>query len=254
MIMCYCLTHCFLLWSPSWIIATMFYLLPAGIASSSRLCCPPGWTDPQWSPAGTGERHRSPQIPDRAPGTHLHLQSIPQCIPVAQILGREQRASCLLTPSIFVAEVREPPHVAQTDDISTYGQEKLHLTAPVSSLLHLGLLVFGCTCFIHHPPKLCLNQIHCVQIFFAFIFIPNSVSCNEQLPQLLISSRWKLSPVVLSVSCLCWPDVRWQRFMFPAVSHTSCLSRAAAGCVPRPKWLKWAHSPFSYIQRQVAFL
>ena len=172
----------------------MFYLLPAGIASSSRLCCPPGWTDPQWSPAGTGERHRSPQIPDRAPGTHLHLQSIPQCIPVAQILGREQRASCLLTPSIFVAEVREPPHVAQTDDISTYGQEKLHLTAPVSSLLHLGLLVFGCTCFIHHPPKLCLNQIHCVQIFFAFIFIPNSVSCNEQLPQLLISSRWKLSP------------------------------------------------------------
>lgn len=30
-----------------------------------------------------------------------------------------------------------------------------------------------------------------------------------------------LVSMLLFLCCLCWPDVKWQRFMFPAVSHTS---------------------------------
>lgn len=35
-----------------------------------------------------------------------------------------------------------------------------------------------------------------------------------------------LVSVLPLLSCLCWPDVRWQRFMFPAVSHTSSSATA----------------------------
>ncbi len=40
------------------------------------------------------------------------------------------------------------------------------------------------------------------------------------MPESLVCAALLVS-VLLSLSCLCWPDVRWQRLMFPAVSHTS---------------------------------
>lgn len=135
------------------------YLLPVGIASSSKWCRPPEYTGLWPSPARTGVRHRSPRIPDMAQGMHLNVQSIQHCVPVPQNLGNRLWASYLLTPSVFVAEVRKPPHVAQADNISRHGQEKLHLTSPVSSLLQLHLLAFSCAFFIQHGQKLSLNPV-----------------------------------------------------------------------------------------------
>lgn len=39
----------------------------------------------------------------------------------------------LFTSSIFVAEVREPPDVSQTDDLPGYGQKELSLGGPLAS-------------------------------------------------------------------------------------------------------------------------
>lgn len=188
-----------LCYNKSWIV----YLLPVGTASSSRSHCPPGCTDQWWSPAGTGVHHRSPQTPDMAPGMHLNLQNTQQCIPVLHFLDSKYWASCSLTPSIFVAEVREPPHVAQSDNISCHSQEKLHLTAPVSSLLHLSLLVLAWKDFIQHTQNLSLNPIFLltsmlgVQLLSASILTCKSVSCNEQLPEQLISSQCTMNEIYI---------------------------------------------------------
>ena len=49
-----------------------------------------------------------------------------------------------LTSPVFVAEVGEPPDVAQPDDLPGHGQHKLHLVVPLASILHLlpGFLVW----------------------------------------------------------------------------------------------------------------
>lgn len=44
---------------------------------------------------------------------------------------------------------------------------------------------------------------------------------NKKTAVVSVIRSASLVSVLLSLSCLCWPDVRWQRFMFPAVSHTS---------------------------------
>ncbi len=47
----------------------------------------------------------------------------------------------LLTSTILVAEIREAPHVSQSNDLSGHRQDKLQLVAPLSSVLHLHLRV-----------------------------------------------------------------------------------------------------------------
>ncbi len=47
----------------------------------------------------------------------------------------------LLTSTVLVAEIREAPHVSQSNDLSGHRQDKLQLVAPLSSLLHLHLRV-----------------------------------------------------------------------------------------------------------------
>ena len=42
------------------------------------------------------------------------------------------------TSSIFVAQVREPPHISQAYDLSCDSQEELHFVRPLSSGLGAG--------------------------------------------------------------------------------------------------------------------
>lgn len=44
-----------------------------------------------------------------------------------------------LTSSVFVAEVREAPHVAQPNDGTGNREKKLHLVAPLAPFLYLIL-------------------------------------------------------------------------------------------------------------------
>ena len=48
-----------------------------------------------------------------------------------------------LTSSILVAEVREPPDVAEADDLPGDGQEELDLVVPVAPLMVLLLVHTG---------------------------------------------------------------------------------------------------------------
>lgn len=45
------------------------------------------------------------------------------------------------TSSVLVAEVREPPHVAQADDLSRHGQEELSLASPLAP--GMQAIIFG---------------------------------------------------------------------------------------------------------------
>lgn len=65
-----------------------------------------------------------------------------------------------LTPSIFVAEVRKPPHISKANNISCHSQKKLHLTAPVSSLLHLCWGCFLSTFLVWHVSKRRPDPVH----------------------------------------------------------------------------------------------
>lgn len=52
------------------------------------------------------------------------------------------KPSGVLTPSVLVADVREPPDVAQIDGESDDGEEEIHLFAPL--VPGVGLGVWGC--------------------------------------------------------------------------------------------------------------
>lgn len=72
-----------------------------------------------------------------------------------------------LTSSVLVAEIWEPPHVAESDDLSGHREHELQLTAPLAALVHgarvrsLGVFrvppvhhghgLVGC----HHLPTAC---------------------------------------------------------------------------------------------------
>lgn len=45
----------------------------------------------------------------------------------------------LLTSTVLIAEIREAPHVSQSDDFSGHREDKLQLVAPLSSFCHLHL-------------------------------------------------------------------------------------------------------------------
>lgn len=72
-----------------------------------------------------------------------------------------------LTSSVLVAEIWEPPHVAESDDLTGHREHELHLAAPLAALVHgarvrsLGVFrvppvhhghgLVGC----HHLPTAC---------------------------------------------------------------------------------------------------
>lgn len=133
-------------------------------------------------------RHRSPQIPDMAPGMHLDLQSIQYMYHRFNVTSSDCHIIYFLTPSIFVAEVRKPPHIAQADNISCHSQEKLQFIAPVSSFLHLCFLAFCCIFFIQHAQNFSQNPAllltRCPGLLW-LTFILNPISCKKQLPYVM---------------------------------------------------------------------
>jgi len=57
---------------------------------------------------------------------------------------RKTHACCELTTTILVAEVRESPHITQTNDLPGHRQHKLHFATPLASLFHFLLFyLFG---------------------------------------------------------------------------------------------------------------
>lgn len=59
---------------------------------------------------------------------------------------RTTHACCELTTTVLVAEVREPPHVTQTNDLASHRQHKLHFATPLSSVFHFLLFYFFRSC------------------------------------------------------------------------------------------------------------
>lgn len=62
---------------------------------------------------------------------------------------RTTYACCELTTTVLVAEVWEPPHVTQTDNLPSHREHKLHFAAPLASLFHLLLFYLFGSC--HGP-------------------------------------------------------------------------------------------------------
>lgn len=74
---------------------------------------------------------------------------------------RTTDACCELTTAVLVAEVGEPPHVAQTNDLPGHRQHKLHFAAPLASLFHLLLFYLFRSCNGPIGPcLLCCSSCH----------------------------------------------------------------------------------------------
>lgn len=173
-----------------------FYLVQSGIASSSTSHCPPGCTGLQSTPAATGVYHRSPHIPDKAPGMHLNLE------------GFQQQKKRMSAAEIWISSEH---HFAYPLRFCSRDMEtSRHCPGPQYFLPQPGKTPTCCPSVLSLPPLLACLLLHVfysayqkaqpdpsaqipmwVQVFCAFIFIPNSDSCNEQLPHQLISSEWK---------------------------------------------------------------
>lgn len=72
----------------------------------------------------------------------------------------ELSAKCVqqrFTSSVFVAKVWESPDVSQTNNVSSYSQDELNLTAPLFSLFRLGLCMSGCAPKVH---RINLSLLH----------------------------------------------------------------------------------------------
>jgi hypothetical protein len=52
-----------------------------------------------------------------------------------QVSPRVPAIPAALTSAVFVAQVGKAPHVAQSDDLSSYAQHELHLVVPVAALV-----------------------------------------------------------------------------------------------------------------------
>lgn len=72
----------------------------------------------------------------------------------------ELSAKCVqqrFTSSIFVAKVWKSPDISQTNNVSSYSQDELNLTAPLFSLFRFGLCMSGYAPKVH---RINLSLLH----------------------------------------------------------------------------------------------